>query len=650
MGGGGTGARLRHEPVLDGLRGLGVAAVVAFHLGHLRGGFLGVDLFFVLSGYLITSLLVQERARHGTTKLGAFWARRAKRLLPALFLLLAGVGVLIAVLAPAADRGRLRGDGLSSLFYVNNWVRVGRTTSYWDMFRDPSPLDHMWSLAIEEQFYLVWPLVFLGVCALVARRVRSTDRTAFRALSLICLAGTGLSFAILAALYHPGSTNRAYFGTDARVGAILLGGLLALAGAAWQWSPPRRPAWAVNAAALVAMAVLGASVVFVDGLAPWYYRGGLLAFAVATVVVIATTTGGRGGLVAGGLSWAPLRGLGLISYGVYLWHWPVIVYLTPRRTSLHGVTLDAVRVGVTLAVALASYHLVEQPIRAGALRGRPARLATLGAIALVAVLLVRTTVPGDAGPVGLGPLADPTTPITVAPVPARLDDGAFRVLVVGDSGPVFLQPGLASVARRQGAAVVSQGEQGCSVLLPEYRSQLLDGQVLHTPPGCEDRRARWARIAGRFRPDVIMYYLAYGGSSGRARLHGRWVTDCDPAYDQYLEAQLGEEVADLSRTAPVALVTTPYAMAFTPEEATANARLVDCRNRVYRRVVTDHPEVALVDLNHYVTTMEHAGLKLRRDLVHFSVEGGALAGVWLLPQLQAIAGRTASVPPPLLSL
>src|SRR5664279_6531447 len=157
------GATIPRVRALDGLRGAAVAGVLLFHGGHLLGGYLGVDLFFVLSGFLITSLLLVEAGARGTVGLGHFWARRARRLLPALALLMVGIALYCMVIASPTELAQIRGDALATLAYVANWRAVGASQNYWALFSAPSPLQHTWSLAIEEQFYLIWPLVFLGL-------------------------------------------------------------------------------------------------------------------------------------------------------------------------------------------------------------------------------------------------------------------------------------------------------------------------------------------------------------------------------------------------------------------------------------------------------------------------------------------------------
>lgn len=635
-------SHLRHEPALDGLRGLAVACVVAFHLGRLQGGFLGVDLFFILSGYLITSLLCDEWRRAGRIDLARFWTRRARRLLPALFLFLAGVSVMILTLTPRADRGRLRAEGLATIFYYANWNRVRSLNSYWDLFTVPSPFHHTWSLAIEEQFYLVWPLIFVAVVGLTASRF-DRWRSSIGALKVVTAVAATASFCLLGALYKQDNTNRAYFGTDTRVGAILLGALLAMYAPARLRLGRRWLLLMVDVAGLGALCFMLWSVASVSGTTAWYYRGGLLTFAIAGLVVIAASVHARSGILARVLSLSPLAALGRISYGVYLWHWPMIVYLTPGRTGLGGLRLGTLRVVATMGLSVLSAKLVERPIRAGRLVGTPARISAVAAT-LIVVGTVVTATTADRGAeseaqAGLK-IADPTTPITVARVPAKVDPTLLRILVVGDSGPLYLHAGFSAVARAHHAIVISQGEHGCSVLVPEQISRLLGGATFKTPPRCDQRLERWRHLLSLFRPQVVLYYLAYGGDSGEARLHGQWVTDCDPSFDRYLEKALTQEIGLLSANgARVALTTTPYTKGFSPADVAAGNRHVDCRNRTYRRVVHDNPRVPLLDLNRFVTKTEQGATYIHADFTHLSPLGGRLAGEWLLPKLRLLASQ-----------
>src|SRR4051812_22136823 len=217
-----TSGALTYQPALDGLRALAVAAVVAFHLdeGRLTGGFLGVDAFFVLSGFLITTLLVLEWRRRAGIGLLAFWGRRARRLLPALLLLMLAVAIFAAIEVPTDELGRLRGDGIAGLFYVANWRFVASGQSYFDLFASPSPFRHLWSLAIEEQFYLVWPLITLGCLRLARGRLR--------VLAGVAVAGVLASTVLMAVLYQSDDPSRAYYGTDTHAHPILIGVLLAL--------------------------------------------------------------------------------------------------------------------------------------------------------------------------------------------------------------------------------------------------------------------------------------------------------------------------------------------------------------------------------------------------------------------------------------
>ena len=230
----GAHARFQYHASLDGLRALALLAIIAYHFdyGWARGAYLSVDLFFILSGFLITTLLIAEWRRTDRIALRAFWGRRARRLLPALLLLLVFVAVMTRVAVDSWNRGAIRDDGIASLFYVANWRFIAAKQGYFELFSAPSPLRHMWTLAIEEQFYLVWPLVVY-----VTMRVA---RGSLRVLALVCAVGAACSIAVMAATYGPGDPLRAYYGTDARAHTILIGALLAILLASWTPSARER--------------------------------------------------------------------------------------------------------------------------------------------------------------------------------------------------------------------------------------------------------------------------------------------------------------------------------------------------------------------------------------------------------------------------
>jgi peptidoglycan/LPS O-acetylase OafA/YrhL len=628
---------LVHQPALDGLRGLAVGAVLLFHLERLDGGFLGVDLFFVLSGFLITSLLLIEHRSRGTIDLGRFWVRRARRLLPAVFVLLVGVAFLLVRFTPEDQRPRFRGDALATLGYAANWHRLASDVSYWEIFSQPSPLDHTWSLAIEEQFYVLWPLLLTGVLALAARRHRLV-------VTAVALGGAAVSFVLLATLYNPVDTSRAYFGTDSRIGATLLGAALASLTAGRpettaEPSPPsRRTTRLVGLAGGVGLAWMAWSVVTVDGVSPWYYQGGLALFALAAVAVIMAAVregDGPGGALGRLLEWAPLRGLGVISYGVYLWHWPINVYVTADRTGLEGWQLDMLRLALTIGVATSSYVVVERPIRRGALRGWPVRLAGAGALAVSLVVVLVATSGTPAASVdqarGFGPLPLEGSDNPYLLYPAEIPDGAMRVLLVGDSGAHNLGPRLAAAAERFDAVVASSAPYFCNVVAPEGIQQLPDGTTMDRGDCHSQRLALWSDFVDEFDPDVVVYYLANAGAPGEVLIDGEWSLDCEPTFDRYLTDALRREARLLGRNgALVVLATSPYSRI---PDAGANAR-IDCRNQVYRDVVASQPGTAIADMNAFFeqqTAVPYDGVFM--DMVHLSVEGGDVASAWLLPEL-----------------
>jgi peptidoglycan/LPS O-acetylase OafA/YrhL len=390
--------RGRRLPALDGLRALAVLAVLAYHLdfGWARGGYLGVDLFFVLSGFLITSLLLEEHEDTGALRLGAFWGRRARRLLPALFAMVTAVMVFVVLegrygntsFIAGFDLSSLRSEALATLLYVANWWQIASQHSYFAQFSAPSPLQHTWSLAIEEQFYLLWPFVTLG---LVARGLAERRRLGLIVSVAIAAASTVL-MAVLA--FREKDPSRAYYGTDTRIADLAVGTVLAWLTARRPETPPGIARW-LRAAAPLALAGLLALMVTAGtpGGIPdaFMFRGGFLLAAVLCAVVIADVRR-EGSLLAAGFAWRPLVAIGLVSYGIYLWHWPVIVFLSDQSTSLSGAGLLAARLGVIGALTVASYFLVELPVRRGWL---PMRLRVVLyplalAVTVVAVLIGTT--------------------------------------------------------------------------------------------------------------------------------------------------------------------------------------------------------------------------------------------------------------------
>jgi peptidoglycan/LPS O-acetylase OafA/YrhL len=360
----------RYMPGLDGLRGVAVLVVIAYHeqLGWAPGGLLGVGVFFTLSGYLITDLLLAQWSARGRLQLADFWARRARRLLPALFVMLAVVTAWVTL----ADRMRLaslRGAVAAAASYSSNWYLIIQNQSYFARFAPPAPLDHLWSLAVEEQFYLAWPwLLLLSLICLRARcGARAREARAVGGLALPTLVLAAVSGAAMLALYHPGlDPTRVYEGTDTRASGLLIGAALAMA-----W-PSRRPAPSARAARVLVdvggvagLAGIGLLVWRTGQYSPFIYHGGLIVLSVATAAVLAASAcpGAWTGRVLGS---EPLRWLGVRSYGIYLWHYPIIVLTSPAN-STENLTRAALQTAATIAVAALSWRYVEEPIRQGAL-------------------------------------------------------------------------------------------------------------------------------------------------------------------------------------------------------------------------------------------------------------------------------------------
>jgi len=608
---------MAYQPALDGLRALAVTAVLLYHadLTWAKGGFLGVDAFFVLSGYLITTLLLTESRDTGGIGLLAFWGRRARRLLPALFLMLGGIAIYAVAFAEPEELANIRRDSLATLFYVANWNEVFSDTSYFTQFEMASPLKHAWSLAIEEQFYLLWPL---AVLFFVSRF--SNPRRLLAGVTVLMIVA---SAALMALLYDPAvDPSRIYYGTDTRAHSLLVGALLAM-GLLWY---PQLADFARRAAgqliAIAAVIAIGLVWILVPDDSSALYYGGYLLFALAVAAIIAVVVQPKRGALANMLGIAPLRLLGLISYGVYLWHWPVYLILSPERTGLDGATLMTVRVALTLAISVASYALVEAPIRRGVLgRFRASWLLAPATAAALVIGVVVVTSDSVASPYAV-PSADAATLASLLE-----DESAPRVMLIGDSIANSLATGFYATQAKTGIAFQDASNEGCGIMPRSERHQSYGH--------CAAERNRWGPHLEAFQPDVVALLLSpFDGLSkqvdqGTGNLAQEWENDYRVA--------LQDAIDELSaRGARVMLLTLPYFRSGVLDTADQ----VDDLNRVATTVARENGDrVTLVDLNSFLSvdndySREIDGVQVRsQDNVHFTEEGARFVSAWLAPKL-----------------
>lgn len=535
--------RLPHQPALDGVRGLAVLAVLVLHAGPtswLPGGFLGVSLFFTLSGYLIGSLVLAEVAAGGGLALARFWARRVRRLVPALVATVLGVTVLSRFVAlPASTRAEL----LGGLGYVANWVQIAGGESYAALFESPSAAVHLWSLAIEEQFYVVFP--FLAWWA--ARRGPGGLRTAFVAGGLV-VAGVGV--AVAAAV---DDQVFAYYATVTRVPEIAVGvvvaGLWPLGRAARWWEDHggvagRGPVVAVNlvgAVALVVTVVLWRTADLASG---WVYGGGLVLVGLVSVALVVAI--GAPGPLAAVLGCAPLRGLGTVSYGLYLYHWPVVVLVASPRVDLGPVALFGARAAVSIALAVGSYHLLEQPIRRARLApsAPPGTViaAGLAVLAATAGAVVVGVAPGGGGgdrppprpaPAVVAPGAPGGTTGSTATTVAPTGPPVPVVALFGDSLPNWLVRDGGWALDPAEVVLVDGTVEGCDGAEGAPVGRAGTGVVVSVPEACTGWRTLYPPVLATRPVDVAVLVLGTGAVLDR-QLDGSFEGPCgEPARRWY---------------------------------------------------------------------------------------------------------------------
>lgn len=607
-----------HLPALDGLRGLAVLGVLLFHDGRLPGGYLGVDLFFVLSGYLITSLLLAEWSAAQKIDLAQFWIRRARRLFPALLALLPAVALYAATMAKSGELLRIRYDGFATLAYVANWRAIFAGRSYWDMFEAPSPLEHTWSLAIEEQFYVIWPLLTVAVL-----RFSKGSR---RALLYTSLFLGILSTALL--VWHGtrlGGTDRAYLGTDTRGAAILFGAVLACVLAGRDATAPQKPSQILNFAGILAALGLAVAWVRMDGQHAFLYRGGFLVTEIAVLILIVCAARGSQTLIGRALAFRPLTWVGLISYGLYLWHWPLFVVLTQDRLLIGGIALTIIRLVATFTITLISYYFLEQPIRKHGLRfGKP--IVVLPAVvAICSGLLLAST----------RYIATAKSIQNSLSWTAVIPPGTTSVLVVGDSVAQALGERMRSVQAGKKIMIAERGTPNCSILEGTVPTLSLSNRP-HEGGDCD---ANWEKDAAMLRPDIALVILG-GGHFAPVEVDGKWQRPCEAGWTRVYGAELEKDLRKMKPyVAQLWITRVPYALGIWHKPERDGH--IDCFNQLVEDVASRVGNVRILDLAKHLCpagsescTKESAGFPIRPDGLHFAGDGAKETATWVLDQLK----------------
>ncbi|OOL11159.1 acetyltransferase [Bacillus cereus] len=353
----------RYMVGLDSLRGLAILGVILYHINFnwMPGGFLGVTVFFVLSGYLITDILAVEWKRNKRIDLKKFWLSRARRLLPGMLVMLVITLAWITIFHSSLLE-KMRGDSLAALFYVSNWWYIYHKLSYFDNFNQISPLNHFWSLAVEEQFYVVWPFIIsLGLYYIKKQS---------RMILLICL-GAFASALAMAILYEPGvDPSRIYYGTDTRAFSLLIGAVLALV-----WPSNRLANKIIPKARFILDVVGGIALIIIlvmfwktNQYDPFLYKGGMVLLSIATALLVANLAH-PASRIAQFLRFRPLRWVGVRSYGIYLWHYPILTLTTPKvNAGDFSIKRAILQFLLIILIAQISWKFIEKPIRQGALR------------------------------------------------------------------------------------------------------------------------------------------------------------------------------------------------------------------------------------------------------------------------------------------
>jgi peptidoglycan/LPS O-acetylase OafA/YrhL len=547
-------------PALDGVRAIAIVVVLLFHHYQFEpkpsrawsGGFLGVDVFFVLSGFLITTLLLHEHRRAQRIDLPRFWSRRARRLLPALFVLVIGTAILAKFAYDPVTATNLRGESLATLLYVENWYRIGSA---------PSALSHTWSLSVEEQWYLLWPLL-LGFLLLISR---GRKRVVLAAVGVLAVAS-----AIECARLFSESPDRSYYGTDTRAQTLLVGAGLALL----LFHRPRLPGWVVKVGGWMALGVLGWYFYVAHPYDTFMYHGGFMLIAVLAALLIASIVRSQGALLSRALAWKPLAAIGLISYGLYLYHYPIYLWLDDDRTHMSGTPLLLLRVAVTSAVAVLSYHFIERPFRRGVTldRRRVAGFALAGVGAFGVVFLATPSSP---------PSVVAQTSRFLARAADNTPSGSERVLVVGDI-PAF-ELGLGGVYDGNSIRGAAFSMFGCDVTPGD---PILMGKRYPAAPICQKLVPSMRSLTSVYKPAATV--LMIGPEDARDRgVYADVLRPGSAALEQLIDSRL-EHVRNAVTSSGARYFVLPVQCDGSTDVSAARVAWLDRVLARYVRAQTDH--------------------------------------------------------------
>ncbi|MGO1165888.1 MAG: acyltransferase family protein [Janibacter sp.] len=631
---------LPYRPAIDGLRAFAVLSVIAYHVrpSVLPGGWFGVDVFFVISGFLITALLLAEhRRRRGRIHLVGFWMARARRLLPALFLVLAAVLAAATFLTLPGRTGNVAGDVLATLGYVANWRFVLGDEAYFGQVASPSPVRHAWTLAVEEQFYILYPLLLIALLALTRRR----------ATLVWILVGLSAASAVLMALLHqPGlDPSRVYYGTDTRAHQLLVGAAVAAFISGGPGSLDRGlvrtfDLWCRRLAIPALLLTLsafwwagrGQSVLF---------EGGAVVMSVLISVVLVAATSPSTSIAQRVLAWEPLRRIGVVSYGLYLWHWPIVVFLNDQVLPWPPTGRVAVQVGLTAVLAWLSHRFVERPVRREGFRALVPRLPR------VSIVVSWATVPA----LIIGALSLPAAARTVAPPVAgsgevTVPQSVYRpgsemtsVTFIGNSVPKSLITYFRS-SNHPDIRLNDTTNIGCD---PLDAAKYVDGATVPEREGCPAWRDGWGEEVANDAPDVVLYFVAHTMVTDRD-VNGEIVDFGSAEWIELVEAGLDDaEAASGDSEFAVINLACHEMPTFGSEEIDRvnDTEYVTALNETVAGWAADH-DVPVLDQYSLLCPDDqlHSTINdvpLYDDAIHFTDRSGPIFWRWLAPRLQQIA-------------